>query len=175
LGRSMSVMPVLHPMISRLSRFRARLSSGGLRIKNGMGMTALLLGVAGASLPAQSGGTGAVQETSAVTARGQIDPLSLPVTPIRELLDLAPGRLPSDLVRVQASALPHRARDIIEVTDGTGTLMVQSRQPNRLPAGERHDFVGRARMRAGQLIMDDAQFTLVRRIPVTLSDDAFLS
>ncbi len=148
-----------------LSRFLSGQVSAAWRAGKRVVLAGLLLGLASGSLPAQ--------ESSRAAVSSQIDPLSLPITSIHDLLALPPERLPAGRVRVRATALPHRARDIIEVTDGTGTLMVQSRQPNRLPIGEPHDFVGRAIMRAGQLILDDTQFTLVRRIPTALSDDAF--
>ncbi len=116
-----------------------------------------LLGWAQAPLP--------VKESSAIVRADQVDPAGLPITAIASLRALPAEQLPAELVRIQGAVLPNRARDVIEVNDGSGTLFVRTRQPNRIPAGDRHDFVGRIILRAGQVMMDDAQFTLLRRLP----------
>jgi signal transduction histidine kinase len=126
-------------------------------------LATLFVATPGPDLPAQA--EARPPESTALVRADQVDPATLPVTRIEDLRKLPPDRLPPGLVRIQAAVLPNRARDLLEVTDGTGMLFVRTSQPNRIPAGDRHDFVGRMIVRAGQVMMDDAQFTLLRRLP----------
>ena len=105
----------------------------------------------------------------AIPTATQIDPAAVPEVTIENLRKLAPANLPRSFVRVRATARMRRARNMIEVYDSTGSMFVRTEQTSRIHRDQAHDFIGTPVMRAGELILDDAQFNLIRVLP---TDDA---
>jgi hypothetical protein len=97
---------------------------------------------------------------------GPVDPFSLPVRPIANVMRYAPDMAPEHRIRVQGVVTANRNGNLLSVADASHGLFIRSSQAHDLKVGDLIDVVGFAAMGEYTPVLEDVVYHKLGRTPL---------